>query len=145
MEFVRGLAAAQYARDRDSGPDPFAYPPGTIFCDGCGYRVPEDDCTALFGKQYCEDCIGAASDDYIEEYARNFVLDSVDTYREFLGWFFQEIFHCKVFGTDEEYGWIDRLFLTLTEEEQDEYMERFAARMGSGFRDWIYWESCAST
>ena len=57
METVRGLSAAQCARDMDSGPDPFSYAPGTVFCDDCGYRVPKDDCVRLDGRTICSDCL----------------------------------------------------------------------------------------
>ena len=133
---IPGFLQAQLAYDQDCGSDPFAYPPDTIFCDGCGYRVPKGECVLLKGRVICEDCLSAEVSHYIEDYAASFVLDNLEAFLRFL---FKELFGagCHTYFTKERFDYIHTIYKSFSEEKKDEYLEQFAADPNSGFAEWV--------
>ena len=134
---VRGYDAAQLAYDTDSGPDRFAYPPETIFCDDCGYRVPEIDCVALDGSNYCEDCLPYKIRQYAEDHALYYIASDLETYKRFLEYMFKRVFALRLlYLVEDRYRLAEAVFYALEDDERFELMETFANEDGS-FADWV--------
>ena len=133
---IPGFLQAQLAYDQDCGPDPFAYPPDTIFCDGCGYRVPKSECVLLKGRVICEDCLSGEVFHYIEDYASSFVADNFEAFLRFL---FKELFGigCHTHFTKEQFSYVSAIYRALSEEKRAECLEQFAADPNSGFAEWV--------
>lgn len=134
---VRGYDAAQLAYDADSGPDRFAYPPETIFCDDCGYRVPEIDCVELDGSNYCEDCLPYKIQCYAEDHALYYIASDLETYKRFLEFMFKRVFGLHwLFLTEDRFRLAEAVFYALEDDERFELMETFA-NLDGGFADWV--------
>lgn len=124
----------------DSGPDPFAYEPDTVFCDGCGYRVPEEECTNLGDKHICEDCLPVEISHYIENHSATFVTSDDQTFEAFLQFLFRTLFGSgseQIYLTNERYTYVHTIYKSLSEDEKGDYLEQFAAQPESGFSDWV--------
>lgn len=134
---VRGYDAAQLAYDADSGPDRFAYPPETIFCDKCGYRVPENDCVELNGSTCCDDCLPYEIRHYAEDHALYYIASDLETYKRFLEYMFKRVFGLHwLYLTEDRYRLAEAVFYALEDDERFQVLENFA-NLDGGFTDWV--------